>query len=239
MIESTNNEKVKFWAKLKDKKYQMEAGMFLVEGEHLIEEALNSGHLCEVIVLDGYDYDFEKKFVVNEQVMKKITSLTTIPRAIGVADMIMPRGIAGDVLLLDGIQDPGNMGTILRSAVAFGIDTIVCGTGTVNLYNPKVVRATEGLLFHINIVCADLKELILELKSEGYKIFSSKVDGGEILKNISFGDKNAFLIGNEGSGVRDELSELCDEYMYIPMLPVCESLNVGVATSIILYERNR
>lgn len=87
MIESTNNEKVKFWAKLKDKKYQMEAGMFLVEGEHLIEEALNSGHLCEVIVLDGYDYDFEKKFVVNEQVMKKITSLTTIPRAIGVADI--------------------------------------------------------------------------------------------------------------------------------------------------------
>lgn len=239
MIESVNNEKVKYWTKLNDKKYQIEEGLFLVEGTHLVDEAKKSGHLKEVIVLDGFDYDFEQKTFVNEQVMKKISSLLSLPKVVGIAEMICPREIRGNVLLLDGLQDPGNMGTIIRSAVAFGIDTIVVGAQTVSVYNPKVVRATEGLLFHINIINAELAELIQELKSDGYKVFSSQVDGGVELKNVSFGEKNAIIIGNEGNGVRKELSELCDEYLYIPMDSSCESLNAGVATSIILYELKR
>lgn len=239
MIESVNNERVKAWTKLNDKKYRSESGKFLVEGEHLVEEALKSGYLEEVIVLEGCDFDYKNATVVSENVMKKISSLTSVPRIIGVSRMMSPREIKGNILLLDGVQDPGNMGTIIRSAVAFGIDTVVLGSGTVSVYNPKVVRATEGLMFHMNFVMADLEEVIPEMKSVGYRVYSSKVDGGNILSEIKFTDKCAFVIGSEGSGVREKIGEMCDEYLYIPMSESCESLNVGVATSIILYELNR
>lgn len=239
MIESVNNDRVKMWAKLNDKKYQSEVQKFLVEGEHLVEEANASGNLLEVLVLSGYELDYENVTIVSEAVMKKISNLTSVPRIIGIARMITPRDIRGNVLLLDGVQDPGNMGTIIRSAVAFGIDTIVLGEGTVSIYNPKVVRASEGLIFHMNFVEASIERVIPELKAHGYKIFSSKVDGGRTLSEIEFAEQNAFIVGSEGRGVRPSLGEMCDEYLYIPMDSKCESLNVGVATSIILYELNR
>ena len=239
MIESVKNDKVKFWAKLGEKKYREETGKFLVEGEHLVEEAKKAGLLEEVIVMDENRFDYENTTIVSEAVMKKITTLANVPRIIGVAKKPEPRGISGNVLLLDGIQDPGNMGTIIRSAAAFGIDTIVAGEGTVSVYNSKVVRATEGLLFHVNVISADLTLLIPELKKEGYIVYSSKVDGGQKLSDTSFAKRVAIVVGSEGSGVRDEVSDMCDEFLYIPMSDKCESLNVGVATSIILYELNR
>ncbi len=240
MISSVNNERAKYWARLTEKKYQMEERLFLVEGEHLVEEASKSGHLEEVIVLEGCEYNYENITVVSEPVMKKITSLVSIPKIIGVARMLEPRGIEGNVLLLDGVQDPGNMGTIIRSAVAFGIDTIVLGEGTVSVYNPKVVRATEGLMFHLNIILAKIEDTILSLHEKGYDVYSSKVDGGKVLKEIEFDKKKtAIVVGSEGRGVREEIGRMCDEYLYIPMDESCESLNVGVATSIILYELKR
>lgn len=239
MIESVNNEKVKFWAKLNEKKYQNESGLFLVEGEHLVFEAEKAGCLEETIVLKGYEDKYKGAFIVSQNVMKKISMLASIPKVIGVARKITSKGIKGNVLLLDGIQNPGNLGTIIRSAVAFNIDTIVLGEGTVSLYNPKVIRATEGLMFHINIVEKDLSSAILELKERDYKIYSTKVDGGTPLKKTTFNEKTGLVIGSEGSGVSDAISKMCDEYLYIPMNEDCESLNVGVATSIILYELNK
>ena len=171
--------------------------------------------------------------------MRKISTLTNVPRMVGVARMLEPRGVEGNVLLLDGVQDPGNMGTIIRSAVAFGVHTIVLGEGSVSIYNPKVVRATEGLLFHINIIEASIENMILELQKEGYTTYSSKVDGGTNIADIEFSKKSAIVVGNEGKGVRQSTSDLCDEYLYIPMKETCESLNVGVATSIILYELSK
>lgn len=239
MIESINNEKVKSWAKLNDKKYQKETNLFLVEGEHLVEEAFKCGRLREVIVLDGIDCKYENFYKVSEQVMRKISTLTNVPRMVGVAEMLEPRCVEGNVLLLDGVQDPGNMGTIIRSAVAFGVHTIVLGEGSVSIYNPKVVRATEGLLFHINVIEASIENMILELQKEGYTTYSSKVDGGTNVADIEFSKKSAIVVGNEGKGVRQSTSDLCDEYLYIPMKETCESLNVGVATSIILYELSK
>ena len=239
MIESVNNERVKCWTKLQDKKYRDEVGLFLIEGEHLVEEASTSGVLKEVIILDGNDYDYEPKTYVSENVMKKITSLTNAPKIIGIAYKIRPRKINGRVLLLDRVSDPGNLGTIIRSSIAFGIDTLVIGSGTVSLYNPKVIRATEGLIFHLNIIEENLETVLTELKNEDYKIYSTNVNGGTNIRAIEFPEKTAIIMGNEGAGVSEIIDSYADEHLYIEMKETCESLNVGVATSIILYELNK
>lgn len=240
MIESVNNERVKMWSKLSDKKYQKEYGLFLVEGEHLVIEAQKAGLLKEVIALVGTPLYHDNTTYVSEPVMKKITTLSSIPKVIGVAYELKPREIRGNVLLLDGVQDPGNLGTIIRSAVAFDIDSILLTKGSVSIYNPKVVRATEGLMFHANIIeNIDLEEMALTLKEEGYKIYTTKVDGGVSVKKVSFNEKSAIIIGSEGHGVSTDALEVADEYLYIDMSEKCESLNVGVATSIILYELSK
>lgn len=236
MIESVNNDKVKYWAKLKDRKYQKEEGLFLVEGEHLVEEANKVGLLKEVITLIGNNIDYENATVVSENVMKKLTNLTNIPRIIGVVKCIKEKEITGNVVLLDAVSDPGNLGTIIRSSVAFGIDTVVLGTGCVSIYNPKVVRATEGLMFHLNVVEKPLEEVISELKQRDYRIYATDVIQGNTLKTTKFAPKTAIIMGNEGAGVSSKIKNLSDEFLYIEMSDSCESLNVGVATSIILHE---
>lgn len=236
MIESVNNDKVKYWTKLNEKKYQEQEGKFLVEGEHLVEEAYKSDNLLEVIVLEGYDFPYKNRTIVNNTVMKKITSLDNCPPIIGVAKKLKAKPIKGRVLLLDRVSNPGNLGTILRSSVAFGIDTVVLGTGCVSIYNPKVVRATEGLMFHLNIIESGLPKIIAELKTEDYKIYTTDVLNGRDVTSFEFPIKVGVIIGNEGAGVSAEIKNLCDDFICIKMQKECESLNVGVATSIILYE---
>ena len=140
--------------------------------------------------------------------------------------------------MLDEIQDPGNLGTIIRSSVAFNIDTIILSKTCVDLYNSKVIRSTQGMLFHINIIISDLKEIVMNLKKENYQILSTKVDGGKNIKEFKTSDKLAIIMGNEGNGVSAEIMNLSDNFVYIDMNKNCESLNVAVATSIILYELN-
>ena len=144
--------------------------------------------------------------------------------------------INGNVLVLDGLQDPGNLGTIIRSAVAFNVDTIILSKDTVDLYNPKVVRSTQGMNFHINIIRRDLEHEINTLKEKGYTVYSTDVINGKNIKNVKVNGKYAIIMGNEGNGVRENIKNLSDEKLYIKMNNDCESLNVGVATSIILYE---
>ncbi len=236
MIESINNERVKYWAKLNEKKYQEKERLFLIEGRHLVEEAKKANLLKEVILLEGEEIEFSKQTIVSENVMKKITNLTNIPSIIGVAEFLEKRDIEGNVLLLDRVSNPGNLGTIIRSSVAFGIDTIILGNGSCSIYNPKVVRATEGLMFHVNIIEEDLTKSIESLKKQNYSIYSTSVTSGKILGSFHFPTKTAVVMGNEGAGVSDEIRNLCDEFLYIGMSDKCESLNVAIATSIILYE---
>lgn len=237
---SIQNDKIKEIAKLKDKKFRDQTNLFLVEGEHLVLEAYKNGYLKtlikeekETLVLDV------ETLVVNDKVLKHISTLKSNANLIGVcAKKSDP--IKGDrLLLLDNIQDPGNLGTIIRSAVAFNVDTIILGLDCVDLYNEKVIRATQGLIFNINIVESDLINLIPELKNEQYKIYATKVTNGKSLKNIEKNQKFAIIMGNEGNGVKLSLLDACDEYLYIDMNEKCESLNVGVATSIILYELDK
>lgn len=236
MITSINNDRIKEISKLSNKKYRKESRLFIVEGEHLVEEAYKHNLLKEVYSLNETDY--ENNYIVTENVMKKISNLDSVPNIIGVCKMKEENELGNKLLILDNIQDPGNLGTIIRSAVAFNVSTIVLSNDTVDLYNPKVIRATEGMIFNINIITRDLFSFIPSIKNE-YKIYGTNVNNGTLLKNVEKKEKCAIIMGNEGNGVKKELQDMADENIYINMNDKCESLNVGVATSIILYELGR
>lgn len=237
---SIQNNKIKDLKKLNIKKYRDKMGMFLVEGEHLVLEAYNAGYLKEVLLLEGNDLSLDVEVnYVSESVMKFLTSLDTPTNMIGVCAK-KNNEIKGDrLLVLDDVQDPGNLGTIIRSAVAFNIDTILLSSKCADIYSSKVLRASQGMVFHINFVICDLEEKLLLLKNSGYQILGTRVTSGNDLKSLEKKKKFAIIMGNEGNGVRKTLLDLCDEYIYIKMKENCESLNVAVATSIILYELDK
>ena len=237
VIESVDNKKIKELRKLKTKKYRDEEKKFLVEGIHLVKEAYDSGSLIEVLLLEGDDIDFNANVTyVSESVMKSLSDLETPYNIIGICNYPKEKEIGNKVLMLDEIQDPGNLGTIIRSSVAFNIDTIILSKTSVDVYNSKVLRGCQGMNFHINIIRDDLIENIKNLKSKGYRVYTTDVNGGKELKSIKSPDKYVIIMGNEGKGVSFEASDLSDERIYINMNENCESLNVAVATSIILYE---
>ncbi len=238
MIESVNNEKIKTYSKLLDKKYRDKENMFLISTEHLVLEAIKKDIIIEIFLLKNKENKFGNVTYVTEPVMRKLTNLNTLPSVVAVVKKIEPKEIKGNVLMLDGIQDPGNLGTIIRSSVAFNVDTIILGDNTVDIYNEKVLRAAEGMIFNINFIKQNLIESIKILKQKNYKILGTKVDTGKDIKDIHL-DKYALLVGNEGNGVNKELLELCDENLYININNKCESLNVAIATSIIIYELNK
>lgn len=236
-IDSVDNKKIKNIRKLNQKKYRDETNEFLVEGIHLVKEAYKEGLLKEVVLEENEEIDFKVDTTyVTYNVIKSISSLDTPYKIIGVCKKKEEQEINGNVLILDGLQDPGNLGTIIRSAVAFNVDTIILSKDTVDLYNPKVVRSTQGMNFHINIIRRDLENEIKALKEKGYIVYSTDVINGKNIKNVKVNGKYAIIMGNEGNGVRENIKNLSDEKLYIKMNNDCESLNVGVATSIILYE---
>ena len=143
---SIHNDKIKFYKNLNIKKFR-------------VEEASKSGLLKEIIILDGNDYDYNvNKIYVTSNVMKTISTLDSLPSIIGVCDKNLNKVLGDKVLILDNIQDPGNLGTIIRSAVAFDIDTIIASLDTVDIFNPKVIRASQGMIFHINYIVDNLSE---------------------------------------------------------------------------------
>ncbi|MDD2391392.1 MAG: RNA methyltransferase [Bacilli bacterium] len=234
---SNENSLIKEIKKLNTKKYRDLSDNFLVEGKNLVTLAYQNGYLKTLILLEGTEFELDiETIVVDSKVMKYITELDSPTKIVGVCMKKRDIVKGNKILVLDNIQDPGNLGTIIRSAVAFNIDTIILSEDTVDLYNSKVLRSTQGLLFNINIVITDIKSMIMHLKNIGYKIYTTKVEDGNELKNIEFSSKFVIVMGNEGHGISEDIQNLSDEYIYIKMSEKCESLNVGVATSIILYE---
>jgi len=239
-IESVNNQRVKNWLKLKDKKYRDKTNTFLIEGDHLLKEALKRDLVLEIIALDeSFKESGIPFYLVSTSVMKKLTNQVSYSPVVAVVKKLEPKNISGNVCILDNIQDPGNLGAVIRSAVAFNIDSIILSNDTVDLYNDKVIRASEGMLFNANFIKGNLKEIIPDLKNKGYKIYGTNVNNGDHLKNIDFSLKTGIIMGNEGQGMKKELEKYCDNMINIPISSECESLNVAVATSIIFYEINR
>lgn len=236
LITSLENSKIKDILKLKQKKYRDLTQTFIIEGAHLVEEAYKNNLLDTLIIEENLDYKLDvPTLVVTYDIIKKISDTITPQKIMGICKKKQVEKINGNVLILDGIQDPGNLGTIIRSAVAFNIKNILLSKDTVDLYNPKVIRSTQGMLFNINIVRKNLEEILPYLKSLNYTIYATDVNGGNELKTLEKKSPFAIIMGSEGKGIKKEILSFADEKIYISMNDSCESLNVGVAASIILY----
>ena len=240
VIKSLDNKRIKNLAKLLIKKYRDEEDIFLVSGNHLVLESYKNKYLEEVICTEDANIALDVKTTyVTYGVLKKLSNNKNPQKVIGICKKLKEKELGNRLLILDDIQDPGNLGTIIRSSVAFHVDTIVLSNNTVDLYNEKVLQASEGMIFEINIIKRDIKEFINNIKNKEYKVYGTNVNGGKVVSKNNLESKYAIVVGNEGRGVSEEVLSLCDEYFYIPMSKSCESLNVGVATSIILYELDR
>ena len=240
LITSPDNKKIKEVNKLKQKKYRDSENKFIVETLNLIKEAYLEDVLLELYVLEGYNLPLDIKvdtYTVTEEVMNKIKSINT-SNILGICKKKESNTYIGKkYLLLDNVSDPGNLGTILRSSLAFGVDTVILSPDCCDLYNDKVIRASEGAIFKINVIVEDLKVAINNLNKMDIKVYGTDVINGT---EVSLLDKNSYavIMGNEGNGMSSEIKKLVKDNIYIKTKEV-ESLNVAVATSIILYELSK
>lgn len=238
-ITSLSNPYIKDLSKLKDKKYLEKSDVFLVEGKHLVEEAYKNGCLKQILS------DDESMFIegvdcvkVSYDIIKKITDTVNPQNIIGLVSKFNNEiGIKNikSVVILDGVSDPGNVGTIIRTAAGLGIDLVVLSNDSVDLYNPKVVRSTQGALFSMKILKCDIKKLILDIKKNGIKVFGTALDDSIELKKVSKPDKFAIVLGNEAQGVKEEVLDLCDSKVKIDITDKVESLNVAIAGAIVMH----
>jgi len=244
LITSMENERVKKYLKLKEKKYRDKTAQFIVEGSHLVLEAYKNGLIDELILEkeEVFPLDIKNIVYLPMEIINKISSVETPQTIMALCHKKREdTNLKNKILLIDNIQDPGNLGTIIRSAVAFNIDTVVLSENTVDLYNPKTIRATQGMLFHINIIKKSLEIVIDELKEKNIPVYGTLVGHGSDVRTLSEKDKfkYALIVGNEGNGVRNNISEMCDKNLYINLNTNVESLNVAIAASILLYELGR
>ncbi len=233
---SKDNSRIKEIRKLLNKKYSLEKGLFVIEGENLVEESIKTNLLKELYVLEGCEckYNFQYDEVTHE-VMKSVSDLKSVPRLLGVAEIKNDNKIGNRIVILDDIQDPGNAGTIIRNAVAFGIDTVVFSKSSVSAYNEKVLRSTGGMIFNINIIIDDLEHIINQIKDNNIKVIGTSLNTSKSLETLDKIDNFAIIFGNEGNGVSNKILSLCDEVIKINMNNKCESLNVAVSSGIVLY----
>ncbi|MGO4888653.1 TrmH family RNA methyltransferase [Anaerobacillus sp. MEB173] len=245
-IESHKNARVKEWKKLHSKKGRENSGRFIIEGPHLVEEALNHGiEIFEIIVTENFSIpsnwkvDNIRMYIVTDKVMSELSETETPQGVAAVCELFTSRTLnikTGQFLLIDGVQDPGNLGTMIRTADSAGISAVILGEGTVDVFNSKVIRSTQGSLFHLPIIKGNLEEWIGKCKDAGVPVFGTALKGAVLYKEVgSIMDQFALIVGNEGSGVKQKWLEQTDQNIYIPIYGKAESLNVAVATGILLY----
>ncbi|CAM5201736.1 TrmH family RNA methyltransferase OS=Ureibacillus acetophenoni OX=614649 GN=SAMN05877842_102444 PE=4 SV=1 [Ureibacillus acetophenoni] len=247
-IESTQNALVKHWKKLVTMRKEREkTGEFIIEGFHLVEEALkNKDQIVQLIVREGVDLpllwptDNVMMIEVTDAVAREIAETETTQgvfahcKQIAISDADMSNW--SKVLLIDAVQDPGNIGTMIRTADAAGLDAVILGKGTVNAYNPKTVRAAQGSHFHIPVVRGDLLEWIEKLQDKDIPVYGTALENAIPYTEVNSSNEFAVILGNEGSGIHPQLLDKTNQNLIIPILGQAESLNVAVATGILLYQ---
>ncbi|MGV3486965.1 MAG: TrmH family RNA methyltransferase [Tuberibacillus sp.] len=243
-IQSSQNPSYKEWKKLLKRKGREKAGLYLVEGPHLVSEALKETGMVSALILDenfeseAFQVDFPV-FQLTEPLFRELCATETPQGVIAVCKMPKTQipEEAKRLLLIDAVQDPGNLGTLIRTADAAGMDGIILGTGTVDPYNDKVLRSAQGSHFHIPIVQQSLKEVIFELKEKNIPIVGTALNGKVLGSDSDIQGSEAFalIVGNEGEGVRPEVLQMTDINIKIPMYGRAESLNVAVAAGILMY----
>ncbi|MUV39372.1 putative tRNA/rRNA methyltransferase YsgA [Lentibacillus sp. JNUCC-1] len=241
MITSKKNEQVKQWKKLQTKKGRGQTGLFWIEGFHLVEEAVASDwevhHIIvgENVQLSSIYADYPNTAVA-EHVFDYLAETRQPQRIAAVVKMKQHEAVAGkNILLIDAVQDPGNLGTMIRTADAAGFDGVVAGANSVDMFNDKVIRATQGSLFHIPVVQQDLLTAIGQLKKNDFKVWAAALEGAETYTMVQPSEKTALLVGNEGAGISQTLLEKADTVVSIPIRGQAESLNVSIAAAILMY----
>ncbi len=247
MITSLDNPIVKMAASLRQRKYRYRLKKYVAEGVKLVEEALRSNASVDFIltVNQEADYGDVKTYVVSEKIFKKLSEVESPQGVMAVINMeehelsdIMS-GSNNLLVVLDGLQDPGNIGTIIRAADAMGAGGIVVFKGTGDVYNPKAIRASMGSIFHIPVVFSqDPVVVYQELKRKGMKIAATSLEGDVYPYEIDLMN-TAVIFGNEGNGISRVSEEQSDVLVKIPMDGMAESLNVAMSAAIILYEALR
>lgn len=254
-ILSINNPQVKSWRKLKRKKERTKKKIYLIEGFHLVEEAMNhaNSQIKKIIIRDDLleeaavkeiiqTFEERKLVIVTEEIAAGI-SMTETNQGI-FAEMEIPsregiERVDGPFLLLDAVQDPGNVGTMIRTADAAGFQAVILGKGTVDLYNDKTLRAAQGSHFHLDVYEMDIIQSIKKFKELGYPVFGTALNGeAKSYKEIEVDSPFALVVGNEGAGISEPVIELVDQNIYIPMKGQTESLNVAIASSILMFYLN-
>ncbi|WEV70405.1 RNA methyltransferase [Lactobacillus sp. ESL0785] len=248
-ISSVNNKLIKDLAKLKQKKHREETGMYLIEGFHLVEEAikakrkfvylLGTQQALAKLEAEGIIDLTTKVILINTAIVRHLSSTKNSQDIFMVLKIAQPKAYPfnyGKWVLLDQLADPGNVGTIIRTADAAGFDGVILSPSSVDLYNPKTQRAMQGSQFHINLIIADLVETINTLRNNGIPIYASMLDqSAQKLPDFKQEPQLGLVIGNEAHGVSTEVANSCDEKLYIPIKGQAESLNAAVAAGIMIY----
>lgn len=256
IITSKENEVVKSIKKLKEKKYREESKKFIVEGIKMVEEAMQEKANIDKIVicedcnqedyyhrLDIYEMAKNEIITVSQKIFKELTNVEKPQGILAVIHKPEPKVLQYKedmIIALDGVQDPGNLGTILRTIDSVGLTQVILSEKTADPYNPKVVRSTMGAIYRINMVQTEnLVNTLKQAKKNQYKIIATALEkDSKSLYNVPLKEK-VIVIGNEANGVSKEVLQIADEKMTIPMLGKTESLNAAVATGVILYEYAR
>lgn len=229
-ITSRQNPIVKKWVDLRKSN---DEDVFIVEGDHLIEMAFNAGALVAYMSVSEENPYKVDHYIIHESVAEKISLFKTSPGLFGLCKKSDAKTMNDNIIYLDDIRDPGNMGTILRSALAFDFLTVVASFNSVDFYNDKVLASGQGAHFFLSLIKAD-KCILETLKKLGYQVVVTTLDGATSLDNMNLRKKTVFVIGNEAHGVRKEIIEMADQKIKITMNDKIESLNAGVAASIVM-----
>lgn len=236
-ISSKQNTKIKEIGRLiSDNSYRKERKEFVIEGFHLLEMALEDKLVKAVFSLEPIKNIDEKitNYIVSEDILKKISTQKNPQGVVAICSMRKEKEIShNNVLYLDGVSDPGNLGTLLRTALAFSFKDVILSKGSVSLYNEKTISSSQGAIFRLNIISGDEQNLI-NLKEKGYKILATEIKGSVELKNIKKSDKQVLILGNEAHGVNEKILNLADERVRIDINEI-ESLNVAICGAIMMH----
>ena len=253
VISSKDNEFIKHIKKLKDKKYRDLSKEFIIEGIKLIKEAIEErSDIKQIVICDNcqnsdiipkemmYEIAKYECVYVTEKIFNTISDVNTpqgILAIIGRENAESEIDYSQDIIVaLDDIQDPGNLGTILRTVDSIGLNQILVSKGTADCYNPKVVRSTMGAIFRVKIIeCEDLQKILKEVKKHKFELIVTSLQTENNIYDIDY-NKKIIVIGNEANGVEQKIQDMADIKVKIPMLGKTESLNASVATGIVLYE---
>lgn len=250
MITSTSNQQVKEVQKLqKSSRYRSEKGLFVVEGWRMIKE-IPAAFVVSIFMVASdatglVEIELDKVTLVTDQVLKAMSREVTPQGIIGIAKM---KSMAYEltevenplIVAIDCVQDPGNLGTIIRTAEAAGVDQLILSKGTVDLYNPKVVKSTMGAIYRMAILKdVDLGHYLDLMSESNIAIYAAHLNGVKNHYQFNYQQGTCFVMGNEGNGLREEIAEKTTDYLKIPMQSKAESLNVAMATGILIYEAIR